>query len=1032
MSTLICNATGNLTGSSTFAAAETGTGALNLVRNSAGSSFPAANTTTSSSFTVTNGKVIDAVLLWVSSAAAPNGTFKVDLQKGGVSQGSVTVNKSDLPDSTNLTPVPVLFKLGSTATGDGGSNWTIVVVTTGTTQVPYYRASATGSDFTRALRTTTAATPVAADDLYIVGELTGAGTHTSRTVTMDSTATTAYGNGTVNSTAANGGGIRVSNYGTLSYGTSASTNYVLRINGDLEVYQFGTLNIGSSGSEIPRTSTAVLEFQQVSASGDFGLIGRNSSTINIAGLSRTSGKNIVQCKLTADVASSSVLTSTSSSGLTSNTSTGLEPSGNSLLSNNPVENGLTSTHGVVFSGPSITNTTQTATVWLARGSGTNNRFVRLTVGNNSVQTSVTNGFFSDIDLQAGTAGTVTAVGNGTATSVSITPLGAGYLIRMTGKVSSGAATPSVLINSCSAAGTTSYAGSSTSTFILDRVALVTAASISDTTYNVDTDTGWLSGDAIIIASTSRTAAECEIAPLNANAGASSMVSGLYPFGNSTVFAATHSGTSPTQAEIGLLTRNVKIRSTSTTLWSYLFFEPLAVATLSWADLYYLGANSTNKHGVEVADSAATAGAKSITYCAIHEVHTSLYLAVGNNHSLNITFSNNVVWNTTNLNGAIFFSSWISAADWTFASNLIIRSGGHGINFADITGTLTNNTVANCTGTGGGYIITTAVVQTLGNWSGNVSHSNNQYGYYLNASNVGGTIDSLVSWRNGSYGFYFIPSSGQTNELVINSPTIFGNSGTYNMLVGTTDWLRITGTGIIAGDAAFSVQYGIYSTGNMTLNYDLSGIDFSGTGTGLAAHTTAEFYFFTSASATGHCPRGTVNNCKFGAPNILNSKSLWGKLAYLAFEKYNRTAGDHRVEMTYGQLKTDTTFYNTASPSMRMTPNSASNKLESAPKGRGILVPVANGNTAAVQVAIYKSKTGDGAAYNGNQPRLVQRANPALGQNSDVVLGTYSSGTGSWNVLSANTSTATDDGAFEIVVDCDGTAGWINVDDWQVA
>ena len=57
------------------------------------------------------------------------------------------------------------------------------------------------------------------------------------------------------------------------------------------------------------------------------------------------------------------------------------------------------------------------------------------VGNNTAISNSTNGFYSDIDLQAGTAGTVTAVGTGTATSVSITPVGVGYLVRMTGKVS---------------------------------------------------------------------------------------------------------------------------------------------------------------------------------------------------------------------------------------------------------------------------------------------------------------------------------------------------------------------------------------------------------------------------------------------------------------------------------------------------------------------------------------------------------------------------------------------------------------------
>jgi hypothetical protein len=36
----------------------------------------------------------------------------------------------------------------------------------------------------------------------------------------------------------------------------------------------------------------------------------------------------------------------------------------------------------------------------------------------------------------------------------------------------------------------------------------------------------------------------------------------------------------------------------------------------------------------------------------------------------------------------------------------------------------------------------------------------------------------------------------------------------------------------------------------------------------------------------------------------------------------------------------------------------------------------------------------------------------------------------WNTLSATSSVASgDDGAWEFVVDCDGVAGFINVDDW---
>jgi len=168
----------------------------------------------------------------------------------------------------------------------------------------------------------------------------------------------------------------------------------------------------------------------------------------------------------------------------------------------------------------------------------------------------------------------------------------------------------------------------------------------------------------------------------------------------------------------------------------------------------------------------------------------------------------------------------------------------------------------------------------------------------------------------------------------------------------------------------------------------------------------------------------------GAITDIANKTNMTNGGYLGFEKYDRVAGDHRCEMRYGVLKTDTVIFNAASPSERMTPNSASSKLESAPKTFGVKVPVANGTTVTVSIPVRKSAAGDGAAYNGNQPRLIQRQNSALGQDNDVVLATYSAGTGSWNTLTATSSSATDDGAWEFIVDCDGTAGWINVDDWS--
>jgi hypothetical protein len=56
----------------------------------------------------------------------------------------------------------------------------------------------------------------------------------------------------------------------------------------------------------------------------------------------------------------------------------------------------------------------------------------------------------------------------------------------------------------------------------------------------------------------------------------------------------------------------------------------------------------------------------------------------------------------------------------------------------------------------------------------------------------------------------------------------------------------------------------------------------------------------------------------------------------------------------------------------------------------------------------------------------------MGYTSDTVLDTMTSAAGSWEQLSATTAAASQDGVFEVYVDCDGTAGWVNVDDWSVS
>lgn len=277
MADLIAYQDGNLTGATTFKAIATGTGAsastftLSLQTDT--------SYTDSSAFTVTNGQVIEGLLLYCNRNNT-TGTVTVALSddNGVTATREVTVNASDLPSNLSW----VFFKFGSTLTADGGSDYKIKVKGSSASNARFACDTNSGN-VVRRLRTSTTATPTTGDVLYVIGELTGTGSNTPITVTMNETSTTAYGE------------VNVCSYSSLTYGTSASTNYYLKLTGNLNVWDGGTLNIGTSGTPIPSTSTAVLEFN-CGSNVQYGLEVRDGSTVGIYGATKANTKVL----LTAD------------------------------------------------------------------------------------------------------------------------------------------------------------------------------------------------------------------------------------------------------------------------------------------------------------------------------------------------------------------------------------------------------------------------------------------------------------------------------------------------------------------------------------------------------------------------------------------------------------------------------------------------------------------------------------------------------------------------------------------------------------
>lgn len=294
MASLISCATGNLTTSTTWA----------LVDSTSLLDSEAANTANTTSYvesaTFTPGAItIDSIAVKMAvRVASPTGTASARIAQAGVlvAGTEVTVNVSDMPTCSTTANEGgwFLFKMSAPVTISAATIYTVSIKGSVAAEFTLYR-NATAANWSRQLRTTTTQAPVAGDVMHAIGEHTGAGTGNSFVVTMDQTATTDYGPGTDSTPA-----MTIGKRGRLTYGITGATNYYLKLSGDLIGYNGGQFDMGQSGSEMPRTSTAVLEFDPV-LDGGMGFVRRNGFICNRYGLSRTSGKNIVACKLTSNV-----------------------------------------------------------------------------------------------------------------------------------------------------------------------------------------------------------------------------------------------------------------------------------------------------------------------------------------------------------------------------------------------------------------------------------------------------------------------------------------------------------------------------------------------------------------------------------------------------------------------------------------------------------------------------------------------------------------------------------------------------------
>lgn len=274
MATLKSIATGNFTAAATWGVCDA-TFANDTI---------AANTALTTAYVNSTGTVPGAITVRsigcriASVSASPTGTMSISLYNttDATELGVVTINVSDIS--------------AADTTARGGSGWYFLdfgadlVLTAAKTYVLRAKTSSASmvnlfslatTNWARQLVTTTTAAPAVDDNLIIGGHYTAAATLTSYTVTNNNTATTDFGV------------IKVGKGGTLAYGTTAATSYYLKTSGLMEVHAGGTLTMGTSGTPMPSSSTAVLEFDSVSAGG-FGIGLRAGSVCYMYGANKLS------------------------------------------------------------------------------------------------------------------------------------------------------------------------------------------------------------------------------------------------------------------------------------------------------------------------------------------------------------------------------------------------------------------------------------------------------------------------------------------------------------------------------------------------------------------------------------------------------------------------------------------------------------------------------------------------------------------------------------------------------------------------
>lgn len=538
-------------------------------------------------------------------------------------------------------------------------------------------------------------------------------------------------------------------------------------------------------------------------------------------------------------------------------------------------------------------------------------------------------------------------------------------------------------------------------FAVVRSRLTADAAATDTSLTVADATGWRAGDAIAIAPTQRSPTQGEARVLNTAAGASTL--------NLTVaLTNAHAGNAAweVQADVINLTRPITITNVTAAACTYGFIRG-ATVSLEWVGFRNHG--NTSRVAFDVGESAVCG----FSQCAFWDLEDDAFAPVtaGN---VQFTFTECVAWNWASTTAGNFIqNSSTTNARWTFTDCTLIGS-----NTGSNTGQIGSGGAITMTGTrvagGGSGLRITAVEPGIFEDCEFYSHgTGTDVALVIFSGNLGTRVRRSKFWRNGNEGCGLVNSY----DVLLEECSFYGNTGSG---------LTVDDTYVEAHDCLFASETGFVQGAGVTLtagendatNLRLHGCDFSTVTGNRIAHTTD--VAFTVTATRIHI---LASGCLLGGAAQF-SVTVMAPGSTLAIQRRNDvTAVNSFRRYGYGQSDLETSIVGAASPSLKLTPESATRRYES----QRMAVPVPSG-----QVATFTAQVRKNGSYTGSAPRLVLKANGAAGINKDVVLDTHTAAADVFEALTGASAAVQEDAVLEVVVDCDGTAGSVFVDDFTVA